>query len=221
MTTPKKSLRDICRAVGVDHLQVTEVLRRINSEVLGGFDVITQEVGTFRRVVRKATTRTLNGVTYDVPETCKVQLRYKGTNGIPNQEQPVEIQSNWIDDGGLPAIKSFNPESLSGLQELSGYFSRSITTTIDPEALRAVSFSGRVYNWGNVGGVEYGSEQSQNDRANAINTGAHFGDVNKAVQWEFVNGIVRVPFHVFRSAWTTTPSRVGVEGRLHFWFDSP
>ena len=84
MPREKKALREICREVGVPHLQVTEVLRRIERACLEeNQEVITQEVGTFYRQSRAATTRTLNEVVYQLPAKEVVQLRPRRFQGRP------------------------------------------------------------------------------------------------------------------------------------------
>ena len=73
----KISLKALCREVGVHHLQVVEVLRRIDFHVRDGKEVITKTVGTFYLRKSRPTTRTLNGVTYEVPAREAVALRGK------------------------------------------------------------------------------------------------------------------------------------------------
>lgn len=75
MAKIKRSLRDICREVGVPHLQVTEVLRRVDKAVREDNEVITQEVGTFYLRKSKARERVLNGERYAVPAREAVALR--------------------------------------------------------------------------------------------------------------------------------------------------
>lgn len=76
MPREKKSLREICREVGVSHLQVTEVFRRIENVVMQeGKEVITHGVGTFYPQDRAATRRTLNEVVYEIPARRVVALR--------------------------------------------------------------------------------------------------------------------------------------------------
>lgn len=77
MAAEKIRLRDLCREVGVSHLQVVEVLRRIDSRVRDGNEVITKTVGTFYLRKSKPTTRVLNGVAYEVPAKEAVALRGK------------------------------------------------------------------------------------------------------------------------------------------------
>ena len=72
----KIKLRDLCREVGVTHLEVVEVLRRVRDNVIDNdAEVITQTVGTFYASKHKARTRTLNGIVYNVPEKVVVALR--------------------------------------------------------------------------------------------------------------------------------------------------
>lgn len=81
MAKVKRSLKGICREVGVSHLQVTEVLRRIDQYVREDEEVITQEVGTFFLKKAKARNRKLDGVTYAVPARNSVALRGKRFQG--------------------------------------------------------------------------------------------------------------------------------------------
>lgn len=72
----RHKLRDFCEDVGVSHLQVVEVLRRVGAFVReNDGEVITKTVGTFYLQKRKARQRTLNGIVYDVPPREVVQLR--------------------------------------------------------------------------------------------------------------------------------------------------
>jgi len=74
----------------VPHLQVTEVLRRIERACLEeDMEVITQEVGTFYKQSRAATTRTLNEVRYQVPAREVVQLRPRR---FPGRESRIELR---------------------------------------------------------------------------------------------------------------------------------
>lgn len=77
----KRKLRDICREVGVPHLQVTEVLRRVDQAVREDQEVITQEVGTFYLRKSKARAYIYQGVSYAVPERVSVALRGKRFQG--------------------------------------------------------------------------------------------------------------------------------------------
>lgn len=79
----------LCREIGLDHLQATELFRRINREVMSGNDVITQEVGTFYRRDSRARVRRLNGIDYQVPERSTVALR--GPR-FPGRESRVELR---------------------------------------------------------------------------------------------------------------------------------
>lgn len=67
---------EICAAVGVDHQQWVEVMRRIRDEVLeNDVEVITRTIGTFYLQQRRKTKRVLNGVTYEIPRREVVALR--------------------------------------------------------------------------------------------------------------------------------------------------
>lgn len=72
---PITKLVDLCEEVGVEHLQVTEVLRRIHATVLDGNDVIVQGFGTFYRRDSQARVRVLNDVTHIAPARSTVALR--------------------------------------------------------------------------------------------------------------------------------------------------
>ena len=91
MGTPKVSLRDLCREIGVEHIQATELLRRINRVCLGGAEVITQEIGTFRHSDRIERNRVLNGETFVVPAHRVVTLRY-GDRIAPPAVIPIVSQ---------------------------------------------------------------------------------------------------------------------------------
>ena len=72
----KQSLREICEDVGVSHVQVVEVLRRVGTKVIeDDVEVITQTVGTFYKRRTIPTTKVLNGTTYQVPARETVALR--------------------------------------------------------------------------------------------------------------------------------------------------
>ena len=75
MSVEKVSMRSICRDVGVSHLAVTEVLRRVRDVVMEDKEVITHQVGTFYLKKKKATTKKNYGVSYEVPERQVVALR--------------------------------------------------------------------------------------------------------------------------------------------------
>ena len=68
-------MRRICEDVGVPHIQVTEVLRRVDHAVRLDKEVITQQVGTFYLRKRKPTTKTTNGVVRQIPARESVALR--------------------------------------------------------------------------------------------------------------------------------------------------
>ena len=108
MAIPKTSLRDLCREVGVEHIQVTEVLRRVNRAVMEGNEVITQEVGTFKPVDRKATTKTLNGEVWEVPARRVVGLRPPKSEGVLQEEEPV------VEDPRRFQIAGFGIRNFSG-----------------------------------------------------------------------------------------------------------
>lgn len=72
---PITKLVDLCEEVGVEHLQVTEVLRRIHRTVLEGNDVIVQEFGTFYRRDSQQRVRVLNDVPHIAPARSTVALR--------------------------------------------------------------------------------------------------------------------------------------------------
>ena len=72
---PITKLVDLCDEVGVEHLQVTEVLRRIHDTVMDGNDVIVQEFGTFYKRVSRPRIRVLNGVRHLAPRRETVALR--------------------------------------------------------------------------------------------------------------------------------------------------
>jgi len=77
MTRKKVSLRQLAESIGLNHLEATELLRRIAGAVDNEDEetiVITQQVGTFYLQKRKATKRTLNGVVYDQPARNVIQL---------------------------------------------------------------------------------------------------------------------------------------------------
>lgn len=77
----KRKLRDICREVGVPHLQVTEVLRRVDQAVRQDQEVITQEVGTFFLKKMKQREYVTKGVRRTVPAREAVALRGKRFRG--------------------------------------------------------------------------------------------------------------------------------------------
>jgi len=96
MPSVKKSLREICREVGVPHIRVTEVLRRVDQYVREDKEVITHEVGTFYLRKSKATERTLNGQTYQVPMREAVALRGRRFPGRDiNAHMTVRTGQSW------------------------------------------------------------------------------------------------------------------------------
>ena len=70
------TIRELADEIGMDYLQAVELHRRINRRVLDD-DVIciTQTIGTFYKKKMRATTKTLNGITYQVPYREAVALR--------------------------------------------------------------------------------------------------------------------------------------------------
>lgn len=67
---------ELCSEVGVDHLQWVAVMRRIRQRVMADdVEVITKTVGTFYRQSRRPTTKTLNGIVYQVPAREVIALR--------------------------------------------------------------------------------------------------------------------------------------------------
>ena len=96
MAKIKKSLREICREVGVPHLQVTEVFRRIEDCVINDdVEVITHGVGTFYKKFKKRTTRVLNGVTHEVPPREQVALRGARFPGREEPEVSYRVRFMW------------------------------------------------------------------------------------------------------------------------------
>jgi len=91
---PITSLVELCEEVGVEHAQVTEVLRRVAQTVMEGNDVIVQEFGTFYRRTSKPRVRRLRGIDYQVPERVAVAL--KGPR-FPGRE--LELSCEDIRDG--------------------------------------------------------------------------------------------------------------------------
>ena len=88
----RKKLREICEEVGVSHLQVVEVMRRVGAFVRDSDgEVITKTVGTFYLQKRKARQRTLNGIVYDVPSREVVQLRGPKFPGREVEHIPTRI----------------------------------------------------------------------------------------------------------------------------------
>lgn len=108
----KIKLRDLCREVGVSHLEVVEVLRRVRDNVIDDdAEVITQTVGTFYASKHKARTRTLNGIVYNVPAKVVVALRgprFPGTeltSGVRLGDIRVSIdQVESVGEGGLAIV---------------------------------------------------------------------------------------------------------------------
>lgn len=84
MANNHKSLKAICREVGVHHLQVVEVLRRVSKYVTeeDGI-VITQVIGTFYLKKMRATVKKNRGVDYQVPAREVVALRPRRFPGQP------------------------------------------------------------------------------------------------------------------------------------------
>ena len=72
---PITRLVDLCSDIGVEHIQVTELFRRIDRETAAGNDVIVQEFGTFYRKFNSARIRVLNGETINVPANDRTALR--------------------------------------------------------------------------------------------------------------------------------------------------
>ena len=76
MKDDDSTINGICSQVGISPVAFNEVLRRIRRVVIeDNAQVISKVIGTFYRRDSKATTRTLNGVVYDVPARSCVQLR--------------------------------------------------------------------------------------------------------------------------------------------------
>jgi len=72
---PITRLVDLCREIGVEHIQVTELFRRIDRETAAGNDVIVQEFGTFYRKFNRARVRVLNNEQINVPANDRTALR--------------------------------------------------------------------------------------------------------------------------------------------------
>ena len=107
----KIKLRDLCREVGVEHIEVVEVLRRVRGNVIDNdAEVITQTVGTFYASKHKARTRTLNGIVYNVPAKVVVALRGPRFPGRELEQSP----------GGYLITGSRAPDSDSISDEVNG-----------------------------------------------------------------------------------------------------
>lgn len=115
MKDPSRTINGICAQVGVNPTEFNEVLRRIRRVVMeDDAQVISKIIGTFYRRDNKATTKTLNGVVYDVPARSCVQLRankviegnpvcveppLSGSFGVLNEGIPVQF------DGSIPSFE--------------------------------------------------------------------------------------------------------------------
>lgn len=101
MKDESRTINGICSQVGVNPTEFNEVLRRIERVVLEqDAQVISKVIGTFYRRDSKATTKTLNGVVYQVPARSCVQLR---ANKVVEQtpicsEAPIQAVSGLLVD---------------------------------------------------------------------------------------------------------------------------
>lgn len=80
---PITRLVDLCSEIGVEHIQVTELFRRIDRETAAGNDVIVQEFGTFYRKFNRERVRVLNGETINVPANDRTALRGQRFSSTP------------------------------------------------------------------------------------------------------------------------------------------
>lgn len=106
MKDPNRTINGICAQVGVNPTEFNEVLRRIRRVVLDeNAQVISKIIGTFYRRDNKATTKTLNGVVYDVPASSCVQLRAnKVIDGSPVCTEPALSGTFGVLQEGLPVL---------------------------------------------------------------------------------------------------------------------
>lgn len=114
MKDESRTINGICSQVGVNPTEFNEVLRRIERVVLEeNAQVISKVIGTFYRRDSRPTTKTLNGVVYQVPARSCVQLR--PTKFVPQeqvcQEPPLDnvsgtLQGNSVEsfEGSLPSF---------------------------------------------------------------------------------------------------------------------
>ena len=101
MKNEDRTINGICSQVGISPVSFNEVLRRIRRVVVEeDAQVISKIIGTFYRRDSKATTRTLNGVVYDIPARSCVQLRPNKVVDVPDicSEQPLQESSGLLAD---------------------------------------------------------------------------------------------------------------------------
>lgn len=106
MKDPSRTINGICAQVGVNPTEFNEVLRRIRRVVLDeNAQVISKIIGTFYRRDNKATTKTLNGIVYDVPASSCVQLRAnKVVDGSPTCVEPALSGTFGVLQEGVPVL---------------------------------------------------------------------------------------------------------------------
>ena len=89
---PITRLVDLCSEIGVEHIQVTELFRRIDRETAAGNDVIVQEFGTFYRKFNRERVRVLNGDTINVPANDRTALRGQRFPSAPAEIAALELR---------------------------------------------------------------------------------------------------------------------------------
>ena len=105
------TINGICRKVGINPTEFNEVMRRIERVVIEeNAQVISKVIGTFYRRDSKATTKTLNGVVYQVPARSCVQLRSPKfiTDNVVCERDPLSAEKgNLVDNQTLTIRQSF------------------------------------------------------------------------------------------------------------------
>lgn len=132
---PTTALLQLCDEVGIEHLQATELFRRIKREIMEGKDILVVEFGTFYRRDSKERIRRLNGVDYTVPERSTVALR--GPR-FPATEQQVNCKS-LIDLVSIPDEVTRTRTVEITANEIEGFDSTESTATFKVNASVAVS----------------------------------------------------------------------------------
>ena len=101
---PITPLVELCREIGLEHLQATELFRRIDRETENGNDVIVQEFGTFYRKFNRARVRVLNGDTINVPANDRTALRGQRFPSSPRFEGILAVGGIFPDEARVDLI---------------------------------------------------------------------------------------------------------------------